>query len=193
MYYTSEQIITVAKRQEGFTHIPQGYWLAYIRRNLHDQKPNEFNDVCHLMHGEKLVHSQTCTTVPGLPALKGGYKKYNKYGAAIIASGVWMYDAFNYGLHNGRMPALRQVKDIWIYRDGDMDNKAEQIGNRVKGMWHTNIHGVTYNFLSNIVRKFIGQWSYGCIVHNVNKDYRKMINLTKEELVSVIIIDEFGV
>lgn len=197
MYYSDEQLIEMAKRAEGYKGIPKGYWNLYIRCNLDDQKPNEFNDVHYLMKGLKSVKTQTCTTVPGLPALKGGFKRYNKHGAAVIASNVWMYNAFKAGLHNGRMRALRQVKDIFIFRDGDMDNKPEQIGPRVKGMWHTNIHSVTYKLAwqatRNFVLKLIGQWSYGCIVHNNVADYVEFLDTVGEDYITTLILDEFSV
>jgi len=197
MYYSAEQLITMAKRAEGFTHIPTDYWNLYVRKNLDDQKPNEFNDVHYLMKGEEIVMDQTCTTVPGLPALKGGYKKYNKHGAAIIASNIWMYDAFKSGLHNGKMKCLRQVKPIFIYRDGDMDNKPEQIGPRVKGKWATNIHSVTYNLAYNAIKKLvlklIGEWSYGCLVHNNVAGYVHFLDIVGDQEISTLILDEFSV
>jgi len=193
MYYRSEHIVAMARMAEGFVEIPKGYWLAPIRTNLKDQKPNEFNDVVHLMHGEKKVMSTTCTTVPGLPALKGGYKKYNSKGAAVVCANVWMYDSFQYGLHRGRMKALRAVKAIFTTRDGNLNNKAEEYGNRQLGMWATNFHASTYKYLDKLVRKWIGHWSYGCIVCNNRQEYNKIIETVGKDPISMVIIPEFSV
>ena len=183
----------MAKRSGGFKKIPSGFWLLFVRRSLEDQKPNEFNDVCYLMNGTNSVDNFTCTTVPGLPALKGGYKKYNKKGAAVLKSNIWMYDSFKKGLHNGRMKCLRQDKDLWAYRDGDNDNKAEQLGQATLGMWHTNIHTVSYKRFTDYIKKFIGGWSYGCIVFNNLDEYYRMLSFFYDDPVTALIIDEFTV
>lgn len=194
MYYSAEEIVEMAKRAEGYISIPKDYWLAPIRRNEKDQKADEFNDVVNLMFGDKLIMTTTCTTTPGLPALRGGFKKYNAKGAAVVASDVWMYDAFGYGLHSGKMPCLRQKKNIYAYRDGDGDSIAEQNGVRYLGMWNTNFHAATYNMFDTLLRKIIGAWSYGCIVCNYRPEYNRIIELTKnQKAVSMVIIPEFSV
>ena len=194
MIYTDEQLITKAVTAEGFISIPQDYWVLCIRKNLDDQKPNEFNDIAYLMHGGKAVFWTTCTTVPGLPALKGGYKKYNNKGAAVLKANIWMNDCFNGGLHSGRMKALRQVKPVYTYRDGDGDSKAEQLGKPILGMWYTNFHASTYKWADTIIRKWIGHWSYGCMVCNNRQDYNKIIESTyNQSSVSILILDEFSV
>ena len=194
MYYTSEQLITRAEQCEGFVKIPSNYWIACVRRNQDDQKPNEFNDTFYLMKGNNIVKETTCTTTAGLPALQGGFKKYNSKGAAVVCSNIWMNDCFSYGLHAGKMPALRQVKEIYTTRDGNGNSIAEEYGERYKGMWYTNIHAATYNKHDKLLRKLIGNWSYGCIVLNYRPDYNEIIELTREQKsVSVIILKEFSI
>lgn len=194
MYYSAEQLVEIAKRAKRFTHIPDNYWINIIRRNQADQKADEFNDVANLMHGEKLIMTTTCTSTPGLPALLGGFKKYNKAGAAVVCANIWMYDAFNYGLHNGKMPCLRQVKNIWTTRDGDMNKIAEEQGEKTFGMWNTNFHAATYKYLDTLLRKWIGLWSFGCIVCNYRPEYNKIIELTKPQKgVSIVVIPEFSI
>ena len=194
MYYSAEHLVAKAKQVEDYKSIPEEYWICCIRVNEADQKPNEFNDTLHLMKGEQLVMTTTCTTTPGLPALRGGFKKYNKAGAAVVKSDIWMNEAFAPGLHNSRMKALRQVKDIFAHRDNDMDDIAEELGVAKKGMWHTNIHAATYDFLSKLRKLFIKGWSYGCIVCNYMPEYKKMIELTeKQKTISVVVLNEFSV
>ena len=194
MYYTQEQLVERAKQMEGFVSIPNDYWICFVRMNLDDQKTNEFNDVANIMHGTNLIFSTTCTTVPGLPALKGGYKRYNKNGACVLKADIWMNDSFAYGLHNGKMECLREVEKLWSTRDGNGNNKAEEYGSYSFGMWATNIHCASYNLFVDFVRKLIGEWSYGCLVFNVNKLYRKMISLCKsQKRVSAIILNEFSI
>lgn len=194
MYYTDKQLIDRAKQVEGFEKIPSGVWLLFVRASEDSQKPNEFNDVAYIMLGERSIHETTCTTVPGLPALQGGYKRYNIKGACVLKADKWMHNAFKYGKHAGRMPALRQVKKLWSYRDGDGDSRAEQLGLPSFGMWHTNIHAAKWNIWADFVVKLIGHWSYGCIVYNRTKDYRYMLSATKDlPDVTALILNEFSI
>lgn len=194
MIYQDKHLIEKAKQSEGFKEIPKGYWILCIRKNLDDQKPNEFNDICYLMQGDFSVFWTTCTTVPGLPALKGGFRKYNNKGAAVLKANIWMNNAFKGGLHSGRMKALRQVEPVYTYRDGDNDSKAEQLGKPILGMWYTNFHASTYKWADKIIRKFIGHWSYGCMVCNNRQDYNKIIEKTySQPRTTILILDEFSV
>jgi len=194
MYYSENQIVEMAKRSEGFKYIPEDYWIAPIRSNKAERKNNQFECVTNLMHGDKLIMSTSCTTVPGLPALLGGFKRYNSKGAAIVCADVWMYNSFKYGLHAGRMPALRMVRPVFSTRDGNMNKTAEEYGKRYYSNVACNFHASTWKKWSKIVTFFIGAWSYGCIVNNDRQDYNRIIKLTKDQQsVSMVIIPEFSV
>ena len=86
-----------------------------------------------MFEGEKFIDVVTGTTNPGTPVLQGGFLKYNKVGAAVVKSDTWYYDVWAYGLHMGKMPALRQVGKITVFRDGDKDSKSEEIGAPITG------------------------------------------------------------
>jgi len=194
MYYTKEQIIEVAKSAEGYKGIPKGYWWCAIRSNPTDRAKDQFCCTFYLMYSLTIDQITTCTTVPGLPALKGGFKKYNNKGAGIVCANVWMYDTFRFGLHSGRMRALRMVKPVWSTRDGNLNDTAEQYGQRTWGNIYANVHGSVFDWRSNLVRLFVGEWSYACIVLNNNSEYREIIDkLETRGNVSGIIIDEFSV
>lgn len=194
MKYSAKEIVQQAKAAKEYKSIPEGYWIACVRRSVEERKSNQFECILNLMKGEDRILTTTCTTVPGLPALKGGFKDYNKAGAAVVKAGVWMNEAFSPGKHNGTMDALRQVKDVYVHRDNDMDDKAEELGQPVKGMWNTNIHASTYNFLEKAKKLLINGWSYGCIVCNYMPEYKIMIDLTKrQKYISAIVLDEFSI
>ena len=55
MYYTAEQIVTMAKRAEGFEGVPGDYWLAPIRSNAAERNANQYECVVNLMKSETLV------------------------------------------------------------------------------------------------------------------------------------------
>jgi len=191
MYYTAEQIIHQAKKAEGFKGIPEDFWLAPIR--AHDQKPNEFNCTVNLMKGETLVMTTTGTTVPGLPALKGGFKKFNSKGAAVVCANTWMHKTFKKGLHAGRMKALRMIRKVWSTRDGNLNDTAEEYGKKTFANIACNFHAADWNFASKLVRFLIGHWSYGCIVCNNRQEYNKILEIVGDQEVSMVIIPEFPI
>ena len=194
MYYEANEIITIAKRAEGFTYIPEDYWGAIIRSNSADRKDDKFQCVFNLMQGNKIVKTTTCTSVAGAQAILGGYVRYNSKGAGIVCANIWMYDTFKFGFHQGEMRALRMVKPVWSTRDGNRNNVAEEYGKRYWQNIYANIHGATFNRWSKLVRVFIRGWSYACIVLNNNPEYNDIIDLTEhQDSVSAIILDEFSV
>jgi len=180
MYYTA-----------GFKVIPEDYWLAPIR--AYDQKPNEFNCTVNLMKGETLVMTTTGTTVPGLPALKGGFKKFNSKGAAVVCANIWMYKTFKKGLHAGLMKSLRMIRKVWSTRDGNMNDTAEEYGKKTLANIACNFHAADWNYASKMVRFLIGHWSYGCIVCNNRQEYNKILEIVGDQEVSMVIIPEFSI
>jgi len=194
MYYTAKELVTRVKQLDSYKNIPEGYWLCAIRKAPEEQKPNEFNDIVYLMKGIEIVMDAACTTVPGLPALKGGFKKYNKNGAAVIKADIFYYDVYGYGLHSGKMPALRQKGKMFYHRDGDLDSMAEEIGPTYNQNAYTNFHAATYKAGNAVIQKWIGHWSYGCIVAPNRIEYDKIISTVKNQhRVSMVILNEFGV
>lgn len=193
MNYTDKQILDKVKSLPDYKGIPQDYWGVFIASKA--DTPDAFDDWFFLYKGEKFILRSTCTTNPGLPILKGGWKKYTSKGAALIKRNQWMYGAFKFGLHAGKMRALRQIKNIWYHRDADNDSKAEELGKPEFALYNTNIHSNSYNLFQKIVVKMgtaIGLWSAGCMVLNQQVPYENLINLTeKQPSFTAVIIDEF--
>ena len=99
-----------------------------------------------------------------------------------------------HGLHKGKMPALLQLGSrITVFRDGDKDDKSEEIGVPVKGWFGINFHLNTYDFQSKVKKQFINDWSAGCQVCDVTVEYLRLIALVHErnELVSYCLLKEF--
>ena len=145
------------------------------------------------MKGRELIMITTCTTVPGLPALKGGFKKYNSKGAAVVCENIWMYNAFKKGLHAGRMLCLRMIKKVWSTRDGNLNSIAEEYGEKTFANVACNFHAADWKRFSKIVRFFIGHWSYGCIVCNNRQEYNEILDIVGDLPVSIVIIPEFSI
>lgn len=191
--YTNRELLEKVKSLPSFKEIPKGYWILAIRSK--EDLFNVFDDVYFLFKGEEQILKGSCTTNPGGPALLGGFKKYNKEGAAVIKSDEWYYDVYSYGLHNKKMPALRQIKPMKYFRDGNLNKKVEEQGKIFEGNFSTNFHFNSYSVfdgIKNAIQRFIGEWSYGCIVANEEDKYEKLIELTKKEKsVSLCLIKEF--
>lgn len=191
--YTAKELIARVKRLVDFQGVPKGYWIIGVR-NLEDL-PDKFDDRFFLMKDEEIVITTTGTTNPGLSVIKGGFKRYNNKGAAVVESNRIYYDVWQYGKHNGVIPALRQTSNvITVYRDGDMDHLSEEIGIKQNGYFGINFHCATKNYLSNLIKKYIGGWSAGCMVCNNTKEYMKIINTiknSKQAKVTYCLLKEF--
>ena len=171
--YTDKQLLDRVQELRSFCKIPTGRWIIGVRSEK--DLPDRFDDKFYEYEGMEFIRVLTGTTNPGLSILRGGFEKYNKDGCAILKADQWYYNVWKYGLHRGRMPALRQVGGpVLVYRDGDRDAKSEQLGLPVEGYFGINYHTNTYDFSEEnleITRKFIGGWSAGCQTINDRKDY----------------------
>lgn len=191
--YTDKELLDKVKTINGFKSIPKSYWLLAVRSQ--EDTFNAFDDKVYLFNGTKCELVTSCTTNPGGPALLGGWKKYSKAGAAIIKSDEWYYDIYKYGLHNGKLPALRQAGKMKYYRDKNNDKKADEVGNVEEAIYYTNFHFNSYRVfdrIKNAVSNLIGEWSYGCIVCNEEDKYESIITKTKSQTsVTICLIKEF--
>ena len=176
--YNDKQILDRVKSLKSFKGIPKGYWIVGIRSE--EDAPNKYDDKFYLFNGEQFVKVVTGTTNPGTPILQGGFLKYNKVGAAVVKADEVYYDVWKFGLHQGKMPALKQVGPFIVYRDGDKDGKSEEIGAPITGSGYgINFH--TCSYLEKVVGENIGGWSAGCQVVNNTEQYYMVINLIKNQ------------
>jgi hypothetical protein len=176
--YTDKQLLDKAKSLATFKSIPAGIWLLFVRSN--EDANNVFDDKVYIFKSEAFQFVTSCTTNKG-----------NK-GTAVMCADRWNYDSFAYGLHKGKMEALRQVKPIPYQRDFTNDLKTNPTTEIKSNIINMNIHGATYNRGSKQVATQIGGWSEGCIVFNNNTDYERMIKMAKDySAVSICLINEF--
>ncbi len=191
--YTDRELLDKVKSLPSFKYIPTDYWVLAVRSKL--DLFDQFDDKLYLFKGEVCELVTSCTTNPGGPVLTGGWKKYTKNGAAIIKSNEVYYGVYKYGLHNGKMPALRQQRDMKYYRDGDNDRLVEEEGEVFVDNYSTNLHFNSYKVfdrVKNIVSSLIGAWSAGCVVINVEDKYEEIINKCKSQnSVTLVLLKEF--
>jgi len=194
MFYVAKELIARVKQIPDFKFIPEDYWIIGIRNP--EDHPDKFDDVFYLMKGEELIEETSGTTNPGVKILKGGYKNYNKEGAAVVEADRIYYGVWKPGMHRGKMRALRQTGGpITIYRDGDGDGKSEEIGRRSSGYYGINFHADQYNIKgADKDSDRIGAWSAGCQVCNKMKAYNEIIDLTwEQDNVTYAILKEFSI
>ena len=194
MEYLAKELIARIKQLKDFKTIPEDHWIIGIRNP--EDHPDKFDDKFYLMKGQECIMDTSGTTNPGVKILKGGFKSYNKYGAAIVEADRIYYNLWAYGLHRGRTPALRQIgAAITIYRDGDCDGKSEEIGRRTSGYYGINFHPDQRNVNAEDKESTrIGGWSAGCQVCDKIDDYNKFIEATKDQKrVTYAILNEFSI
>lgn len=190
--YTSSQIIDRIKSLPSFAGLPTARYIVGVRSN--EDESNVPDDKFYFFEGEKFITMTTGTTNPGSPVLKGGFLKYNKLGAAVVKADEWYYNVWAPGLHMGKMPALRQVRPIKIYRDGDKDGKSEEIGKMDEGLYGINFHTMDYNQQSKAVKDKINGWSAGCqVVNDVEKFYQLMAGFKGYKSVTYVLLNEWDV
>ena len=191
--YNDKELLNKVKSLSSFKSVPQGYWILGIRSN--EDAANKFDDKFYLFNGELFVTVTTGTTNPGTPVLEGGFLKYNKLGAAVLKANEWYYDVWSYGLHMGKMPALKQVGNFIVFRDGDGDEKSEEIGIPIKGSGYgINFHAATYDSNFKGLQENIGNWSAGCQVVNNKQKHLEIIKLVKpQKKVTYVLLNEFEV
>jgi hypothetical protein len=189
--YSDSQLLDRVKSIKSFNSIPYNYWILGVRSN--EDLPNKFDDKFYIWNGEKFITMTSGTTNPGTPILEGGFLKYNKVGAAVLKADEWYYGVWKYGLHQGKMPALKQVGPFIVYRDGDRDKKAEELGTPIVGSnYGINFHTVSYDLESKKISENIGEWSAGCQVANNVEKYSMIINMIKKQHnVTYCLINEF--
>ena len=198
--YTDKQLLDRVSQMPDFCDYPKDRWILGVRSK--QDIPNMFDDKFYEYEGTKFIQVMTGTTNPGITILKGGFKKFNKKGAAIVKADQWYYHLWSYGLHRRRMPALLQVgAPITVYRDGDMDGKSEELGKPTTGWYGINYHTNTYDFSDKnmkVTKKHIYSWSAGCQVINQREKYEAQMNwyknaknTGKQKFVSYCLINEF--
>lgn len=140
---------------------------------------DEFDDKFFLYdENNKFIIGTTGTTNAGSSGLKN-FIKWNPKGTWVWKTDMFYPKLYRYGLHRGKMRALRQDKACYGFRDGNKNEKAEQIGQMYFDNVNANFHGVDYDPNSTKFIKKIGGFSVACQVVNDMVKYRKIIDFVK--------------
>lgn len=187
--YKAHELLNRVRKLDSFKRLPEDYWILGVQSN--EDTYNEFDDKFYLFKGDRFIMVTTGTTNAGTTGLMN-YNRYNKNGCAIIKTNEWYYGLWKFGLHKGRMPALKQVEPIKYYRDWNKNKKVEELGKLYEGFIGINFHTALYEKVLSFVRKWIGGWSVGCqVVNNLSKYYKILDKVKKQPSVTYCLIKEF--
>lgn len=179
--YTDQDLIDRVKSLPSYKGIPVDHWILGVRSSA--DLPGKFDDKFYEFIGSENIRVYTGTTHPGLTILKS-YEKYNKLGAAILKADEWYYGVWKYGMHRGKMPGLLQLgAEVKVYRDGDKDEDAEEVGKIYSGWFGINHHTNTYNWSADNLKVHtddIGAWSAGCQVPNEREKFADLMKYYEE-------------
>ena len=186
--YTDKELLNKVKSLPSFKTLPKDYWILGVQSK--DDVFNTFDDKFYIFNHDKFIMVATGTTNAG----KNGLMKYNEYnsqGVAVIKTNEWYYEVWRYGLHKGKMKALKQVRPFLISRDGDKDQLVEE-QTSLPVICGINFHANTYNMLNKVIKETIGEWSLGCQVVNDTEKYVKIIEFLKpQRIVTYCLLKEF--
>ena len=172
--YTDEELLKLASEAEGFKGYPTNLWIIGVRSK--EDVFNEFDDKFYIFKGTEFVKVLTGTTNCGDRGLLGFFK-YGAKGAATLKADYWHHRMWSYGLHRGKMRALRQVRPTAMYRDNNLDKQVDEIGTATNELVGINFHTTSTNKLTKAINKFINGHSLGCQVVNNPKEYYEIIDL----------------
>jgi hypothetical protein len=186
--YTDNQLLTRVKALPSFKGIPTGLWILGVQSS--EDRFNEFDDKFYLFEGERFVMVTSGTTNAGKNGMIS-YESQNPQGVAVIKTNEWYYNVWKYGLHKGKMRALKQVRPFLISRDEDKDQQIEE-GVSMPVICGINFHANTYDLTNQELKSIIGAWSLGCqVVNNTPKYVQFMDLLQPQKIVTYCLLKEF--
>ena len=179
MKYTREQVEATLKAK-GYVYFEDANAKGFdvniigIRNSSTGQKvTNAFDDLLTLSYkddaGVWKYHEWPATTDPGK---KGVMEYHNAKGVARLVEGQYR-GSHTIGLHQGKYEALRQQKNVKVYRDANRDLSYDE--NKMdEGLFGINIHkaGADSTYVEN--------WSEGCQVFKRSADFEEFMKICRK-------------
>lgn len=178
MNYTREQIEKAVKAK-GYVWFEdpnnKGFDvnIVGVRNSSTGQKvTNLFDDTITLSYkenGQWKFHQWQATTDPGK---KGVMEYHNASGVARLVEGQYR-GSHGIGLHQGKYEALKQAKNVKVYRDANRDMTYNE--DRIQeGIFGINIHkaGADSTYVEN--------WSEGCQVFKKAADFESFMAIIRK-------------
>jgi len=176
MSYTREQIEKAVKAKgyawfEGAKDYDVN--IVGVRNSATGNKvTNVFDDhltVSYKVGGEWKFHVWSATTDPGK---KGVMEYHNAAGVARLVEGQYR-GSHAIGLHQGKYEALKQAKNVKVYRDANRDMTYNET-KIAEGVFGINIHkaGTDSTYVEN--------WSEGCQVFKKAADFESFMAIVRK-------------
>lgn len=176
--YTREQIEGTVKAK-GYVYFEdvnnKGFDVNIIgvRNSSTGQKvTNAFDDCITLSYkegGKWKFHCWPATTDPGK---KGVLEYHNSAGVARLVEGQYR-GSHGIGLHQGKYEALKQFKNVKVYRDANKDLNYDE--NKIaEGVFGINIHKAGAN------STYVENWSEGCQVFKRSADFEEFMKICRK-------------
>ena len=179
MGHTKEQV-EAAIKAKGYVYFEdtnnKGYDVNIIgiRNSVVGQKvTNAFDDLITVSYKDEtgIWHYKEwpATTDPGK---KGILESTNKTGIARLVEGQYR-GSHGIGLHQGKYEALKQAKNVKVYRDANRDMNYDETKIE-EGIFGINIHkaGADSTYVEN--------WSMGCQVFKKSADFDAFMEICKK-------------
>lgn len=172
---TREQI-EAAMIKKGFAYFSDGELnlnIIGVRQSSTGNKvTNLFDDFLTLSYkhnGAWVFKKWAATTDPGT---KGVKEFHNAAGVARLVAGQYR-GSHAIGLHQGKYEALRQAKNVKVYRDANKDMTYDE-SKIQEGVFGINIHkaGADSTYVEN--------WSEGCQVFKKSADFDEFMVIVKK-------------
>ena len=179
MGYTREQVEATVKAK-GYVYFEDTNNKGYdaniigIRNSATGQKvTNAFDDLITLSYKDETgawhYHEWPATTDPGK---KGILESQNKSGIARLVEGQYR-GSHSIGLHQGKYEALKQAKNVKVYRDANRDMNYDE--NKIEeGVFGINIHKAGDD------STYVENWSMGCQVFKKSADFDEFMEICKK-------------
>jgi hypothetical protein len=178
MCYTREQV-EAAVKAKGYVWFEDANNKGFdvnivgVRNSATGQKvTNAFDDCLTISYKEKgewKFHCWLATTDPGK---KGVLEYHNAAGVARLVEGQYR-GSHGIGLHQGKYEALKQAKNVKVYRDANKDLNYDE--NKIQeGVFGINIHkaGADSTYVEN--------WSEGCQVFKKSADFDAFMAIVRK-------------
>lgn len=186
--YTDSELINRVESLPSFNGWRKGKYCIMVRSNEDEFDRFDDKNYCFevFQEGAKPIFAKVfpITTNAGATGLRL-FAKYNSLGCAILKSDVLVYNSHKIGKHKGKYKAYVQNVGFPYFRDGDKDNKAEEVGKEYVNIIGANIHKAGTNSTQ------IGGWSVACLVYPKEADFNSFMEWSEDKPMNTVILKEF--
>lgn len=173
--YSKEKIETAVKAKGYKWFEGKDYHLNIVGvRNSDTGKKvtNVFDDkltISYQVNGQWVYKEWTITTDPGT---KGVKEYHNAAGVARLVPGQYI-DSHFLGKHQGKYDALKQIRNVKVYRDANRDMTYDETKIQ-EGVFGINIHKAGKD------STYVENWSEGCQVFKREADFNSMMEIVRQ-------------